>query len=290
MTMTGKILVFLNLLFSFFFMAFAMSVYATRTDLRGQMAKLRKDVQDANSKASSADTEKGASDAKLKAKDDELAEAKKAYEKDIKQVTKERDDYFNDLKALRTDTESKIAIFNQATLEQSVRKKELADVRAAHGELVRGNAKLVTEKGELQDQLSQTKNQLESSIDRNKQIDERLKQLEAFVLRKMEKLPDDIELASAQEGPAPPPEVEGIVKSVDETGKFIEISLGEDHGIRKAHILEVWRAKPEPKYLGKVRVFTTTATTAVVKPVSVSGRIQENDTVGTRVISRLNGN
>jgi hypothetical protein len=60
--------------------------------------------------------------------------------------------------------------------------------------------------------------------------------------------------------------------------------LGEDDGIQKDQVLEFWRDRPTPKYLGKGKVFTTQSTTAVLQPVNLAGPVQVNDRVGPRIL------
>jgi hypothetical protein len=53
--------------------------------------------------------------------------------------------------------------------------------------------------------------------------------------------------------PNPPPvTINGIVEFVD--GDLVQVSLGTDHGLDKHNTLDIYRLKPEPKYLGMVRI------------------------------------
>jgi hypothetical protein len=56
--------------------------------------------------------------------------------------------------------------------------------------------------------------------------------------------------------PNPPPvTVNGRVELVDDKdATLIQITLGTDHGVNKYHTLDVYRTKPEPKYIGMVRI------------------------------------
>ena len=70
------------------------------------------------------------------------------------------------------------------------------------------------------------------------------------------------------------------MQEVNDSGKYVVISLGEDDGIRKDQELDVWRFKPEPKYVGKVRIFLAEETKEVAVPVVTEAMIVENDRVG----------
>jgi hypothetical protein len=69
------------------------------------------------------------------------------------------------------------------------------------------------------------------------------------------------------------------VKHVD--GDFIEITLGENDGVKKKQRFQVWRTEPTPQYLGQVVVVETRPNKAVVQPDGrMLGPIKPNDRVG----------
>lgn len=284
MTFVGKILVLVNLVMSCIFMAFAVLVYTTRLDLQGDLRKAKEEVGKLTQEKSNL-TDKEAELNK------QLGDHKTRLQQTQEAAKKEADTRQAELEQLKTELSAKsnAAAANQERMkvsvaEQSQRTQEVVQLRTTRDELLKVKADLVTEKVNLQDQLAQTQNDLNSALARNKQLDERLQQLSQYVVRKVGFMPDDVELARAGEGPPPPPDVKGIVTSVDPTGRFIELSIGEDDGIRKGQTLQVWRTAPEPKYLGKVKIFTTQATKSVAKPVTISGLIQEKDEVGPRIL------
>jgi hypothetical protein len=85
----------------------------------------------------------------------------------------------------------------------------------------------------------------------------------------------------------PPDSVEGVIKATDPQSGYVTVSVGSDAGLRKGHTLEVYRLKPESKYLGTIRILEVKPTEAVGKPVSRTlGPIQ----VGDRVAARLKAN
>jgi BMFP domain-containing protein YqiC len=88
--------------------------------------------------------------------------------------------------------------------------------------------------------------------------------------------------AGAEKNP-PPQDVEGVVKRVDASG-LLTVSLGSDAGLAKGHTLEVFRLKPEAKYLGVVRVVDTQPKEAVCQPVGrLGGAPQPGDRVAPRI-------
>lgn len=67
--------------------------------------------------------------------------------------------------------------------------------------------------------------------------------------------PDSINPRDPNSPNMPAVAVDGRIEKVDDKdNSLIQISLGTDHGVAKNHTLIVYRTRPEPKYLGMVRV------------------------------------
>ena len=67
--------------------------------------------------------------------------------------------------------------------------------------------------------------------------------------------PDTITIRNPNEPNPPSVIVNGKIERVDPVdGTLVQISLGSDHGINKNHTLDVYRLKPEAKYLGMIRI------------------------------------
>jgi RNA polymerase sigma factor (sigma-70 family) len=75
--------------------------------------------------------------------------------------------------------------------------------------------------------------------------------------------------------------VEGVVREVSHDG-LVRISIGMDTGIRPGQELDVYRLKPEPKYLGKITVVDVRENEAVAKRKAgnAAGAILVGDRVG----------
>jgi hypothetical protein len=92
---------------------------------------------------------------------------------------------------------------------------------------------------------------------------------------------------SHSESNIPPAGLEGTVKAVNAQAGIATISLGSDAGLRKGHTLEVFRIRPEPKYLGKIQIVSVGPAEAVGKIMS---RTPHEIQVGDRVMSdRITG-
>jgi hypothetical protein len=81
---------------------------------------------------------------------------------------------------------------------------------------------------------------------------------------------------------APKEQVEGEIRAVEKD--LVKINLGSDAGLAKGHTLEVYRMKPQPKYLGTLRILEVSAKEAVGQPV---GRLSDTPKAGDRVASRI---
>lgn len=283
MTFVGKLLVIINLLMSFCFMAFAVSVYTARQDVEAKQAKLTQDLADAKQDKQNAETEMQATQKKLS---DLEAAAKSDREAAQQQITnlEENNARLNDaVKEAQNDAARAATAMQTATKEQQQRKQEVDDLRSTRDALLKEKSELVSTKTKLQDQLSQTTNELEILTGRAQEMETKLQQYAGYIQQFKGVLPTEAELETAGELP-PVPEVEGAVVAVDQTGRFVQLSIGEDSGLMEGHELEVWRTSPQPKYIGKIRVFSTEATTSVANPISQVGLIRKNDRVGPRVI------
>ncbi len=96
----------------------------------------------------------------------------------------------------------------------------------------------------------------------------------------------------AEKKDAPPPPVDGLVSEVkkDNTNrpKFITITVGEDDGLLKGHVMSVMRSGvsgKKPQYLGQVRIIVITPNSAVCEVVesAKNGIIEVGDNVTTKL-------
>ena len=65
------------------------------------------------------------------------------------------------------------------------------------------------------------------------------------------------------------------------------ISIGTDHGINVGNTLEVFRIKPEPKYLGTIRIVDAQAHQAVGRLTAAPryGALAKGDIVASKIMS-----
>jgi hypothetical protein len=89
-----------------------------------------------------------------------------------------------------------------------------------------------------------------------------------------------------------PEDVQGMVLQADAKTGLATISIGTDSGIKSGNKLEVYRLKPEPKYLGKIEIMEAQAHRAVgrLAEAARSGSLERGDLVAGKVTGMVPGN
>jgi hypothetical protein len=73
---------------------------------------------------------------------------------------------------------------------------------------------------------------------------------------------------SSAEKSTAPSNIEGAIKATDPQNGLVMLSIGSDAGLGKGQTLDVYRLKPQPKYLGVIQVLDVRLTEAVARPIS----------------------
>jgi hypothetical protein len=184
----------------------------------------------------------------------------------------------------------------QARAEQALAESERARAVAEQARAAERRARAVAE-----DQRAQAEKKAEELAKGARQLrDARvaaeieakaLKDRNERLLRQVEELTKELakvrggkELLAPESNP-PAEMLEGLVKKVGEEG-LVVIGIGSDAGLQKGHTLEVYRLKPQPKYLGTVRIVDVRPTEAVARPV---GKLREPLQEGDKVASKVTG-
>jgi hypothetical protein len=83
----------------------------------------------------------------------------------------------------------------------------------------------------------------------------------------------------------PPPEnVEGVITRIDAQTGLVVLSIGSDAGLLRGHTLEVFRLNPN-KYLGTIQIMDVRPNEAVGKPMTkMLGPIQQGDRVAAKIL------
>jgi hypothetical protein len=287
MTILGKILVFVNLLFSLVTGALVIMVYVTQNNWVDGFEKLKKNYQ--------------VSEANARMYADEAVEANKSTDK----LKRERDSAIQ-------KGQREVAQIQQAL---DAKTAELSQIDA-RGRLTSNNVNTATE------ELNQRKLEIDRLNEVLKQKDQKMVKLEeANTLFRNQAITSDITAKSEQErnrqlldqiaaltkeldhrqtpagataahvtsyGQRPPADdVEGTVVETDAKSDLVTISLGTDNGVNKGNTLVVYRFKPRPEYVGTLNVIDADFHQAVARPVKPlrAGPVQKGDVVASRVLA-----
>ena len=273
MNLIGKIFTVLIFIMSLVFMSFAVAVYATHTNHKAKARELTEELT------------------RQKGINEQLENDKRQLQNDI---AKERAARVNALAAL----EGKLLLAQQALTQKE---DELAKLQAAHQVLVETNDntqdmltvltdEVNTLRGEIrtaqQDRdeqfaqvvnLTDLLNQARGELARLNERHDQLLAQNATMSRVLEKHGLEAETPVSHI----PPRLQGEVTQVS-SDDLLEVSLGADDGLRKGHLMEIYRGS---QYLGRVEVVSTkpdVSVARILKPYH-RGPIQRGDRVRTKV-------
>jgi hypothetical protein len=282
MTTMGKVLVFINLLFSVIVAALIIMVFLTRTNWKtgydDAVAQLKNERSNYLNLQQAKNEAEGARSQELAIKDEEVKRAK------------------TELATRIEEREAALAKMNEANLRlevaEATTKRATAVVEAMKVEIKSLDERLVDQQQtilrlglqnkEYKSEAIQARTNLQTALDRNKVL------LEKLVER-------DRQLAAAQgeqaakanrEAPNPPPDdIKGRVTATDDGTGWITINLGSDSGLTKGNTLEVFRLKPRPTYVGTLRIMDVRPHEAVGKLMGTGprGRVQKDDEVASKI-------
>lgn len=281
MTFLGKVLVFLHLVLSVFFMAFAGAVYTAQTNWRNETDKTKKALSDANSRAQ-ADQAALNSQLEVKTRDlTALQNEKVNLEGQVKTLTDENARLDGDNKNLKVAFDNERVIAELNSQESDERVKETQIQRARNSELNKSRDEKVSELNDLRDKHFALGVKLEQTTQRYEQLLKDVAVMRAFLASK--NLPTEVRKMTT--AAAPPPSVDGKVLEARKESRgsrvLVEISLGSDDGLFPDNTLSVIR---DGKYLGKIRLDSVgpDRSVGVVVELTPNSKIQKDDNVSTR--------
>lgn len=274
MTFLGKILSVLILVMSVLFLGFSVAVFATHTNWRDKAKELQAAADEAKRANSLLQDE-------LQRQKDALAREEAARRFAIANI--------------RTRADA-------SAMDLAAKEKELQDLIAAHAALEVTNRSLAEQLGMLTTEVADLRGDVRKAIDdRNQQFTQVVKLTEDLVsikgthdllaarndvmtkdLAHAEGLLGSVGLTLKHAVPDSPPDIEGFVRAVNDQD-LIEISLGNDDGLRKGHELVVYRGRD---YVARVVVREVRTDFAVAEVIPSLKRIpvQKGDRVATKLI------
>lgn len=291
MTPVGKVLVFLNLVFSLAVGAFVVMIYVARAHWVDEYKKLenRNTVLTADARTYQSELQKAQADAsaQIAKKDAELKNAQQDLDAANRTVTQLR----KDLGEAQTKSQHETALSSIYTSEVGKRQEDVGQLRTTLQKERDNNNTLVKQNAELRDQATVAQIERRTVQEQNGRMEKQLQQM-AKDMARMKASGASMTMARAG-GKNPPPEsVEGLVKNTDSRDgvTLMTLTIGSDAGLAKGHTLELFRINPsspsQSKYLGTVRILDAEAHQAVAQPV---GRLSSPPQRGDRVASRILG-
>ena len=288
MTAVGKILVFLNLVFSLVVGAFVIMMYLARTHWVDEYKKVGDQV-----KVLAASEQTYRSEA-IRAQQDADAKVAKAVA-DLKKVQADLDEQVTENKQIRQDLDKAKqssmgdqALSSLSTSEVQKRQADVSQLRDNLKKETETNSALVKKNNELIEQATAATIEKQAALALSKRMEEQVQQM-ARDMERLRATGGGRTTVVRGNGKNPPPEnVEGLVKTTESSG-LMTISIGSDAGLAKGQTLEVFRLSSVPsqsKYLGTIRILEATPTQAVAQPV---GRMAAPPKAGDRVASRILG-
>jgi multidrug efflux pump subunit AcrA (membrane-fusion protein) len=287
MTAVGKILVWLNLVFSLVVGGFVVFAYVARTQWVAQYnsARDKLSVAEANVTTYRSETEKVKQEAQSRL-DKVQAELKSAQE-ETRVAQAQIVQLNDDLTKLRNNSRQESALSTKFGSEVEKRQNDVGTLREALRKEQEVNNNLVKEKADLQNRETVAQIERRSVQEQNTRL---VKQLEDMAkdMARMRANGGSRTVAGGSGKNPPPDNVEGLVKDTDASG-LMTLTIGSDSGLTKGHTLELFRIGTSPsqsKYLGTVRILEAEAKQSVAQP---TGRLTAPPQRGDHVASRILG-
>ena len=282
MSYIGKILVVLQLVLSVCLMAFAAAVSTYQTNWKAKSESVQKQLDD--QRASFAKLEQESKAAADKFNVDLKAEQEKAREAGARnsQLTQQVSLLTGENKRLSDEAAQKTQINTDLVDDSIARQNEVKIVREKLKAALEDRDIQYQAKAALEDKIFEQDTKIERLSGQNKTLLVANQQYRDVLNSRG--LP--LEIEEYQKAKNPPPKVEGVVtetkKPKDGGDLLLSISIGENDGLSKGNIMLVYRTGDKPKYLGRARILSINADTAVCELFEKSGLVEKGDYVTTK--------
>jgi hypothetical protein len=282
MTAVGKILVFLNLVFSLVVGAFVIMIYLARTHLVAEYNSLasKYTVSEANARTYQAEALKTRQDA-----DNEFGKLRaeiQSREKDLDVAKKTVEQLRGDLGKLQLQHDRESSLSTKYGTEVEKRQDDVGKLRETLRQRDQEINTLVVKNADLTNEATVAKIERQSVQDQNGRLEAQLQQM-AKDMARLRGNGGAAAMARAGGKNPPPDNIEGLVKNRDAGSGLMTLTIGSDSGLAKGHTLELFRLNPA-KYLGTVRILEADAKQSVAQPI---GRLSDRPRPGDQVASRI---
>lgn len=298
MTIIGKILTFLIFVFSLLFLGFAIVINNTNKDPRTKQSwyetvlDLRKGIQNYREDLKAKEEENTSLKSQLNTSMQELAAVRARNKTEIDELTSKvaamenvKDQAVTKLQqsqvliaTIQTDIEKK----TKENLDLSDRIKQL-DIKIA---------------GLNQEVTTQKNQRIAAQIERDT-LKGRLNENERELARLAQELEQSRDQKLAQQSPGsqvipspPPVDVQGKVTGVDLDKGLVSINKGSDHGLAKAHTMNVYRLGPKAEWVCMIRIIQVSdheAVGLIVMPQNRKPTVLRDDLVGSSILPTTSG-
>ncbi|AGA30635.1 hypothetical protein [Singulisphaera acidiphila] len=279
MTFVGKILVIVIMAFSLMFLGISTVVFTTATNWKEATTKAKAQVTELQKKNSDATTA-------IKTLEGDLAKAQTSHKaavdtlnNTIAQLTKDIDSIRNEATAARGEVATAQTNAQSALQEAEHSRNEAQRLREQKLEVEKQANDFKLAQAELNDKIRILTR--ERDVAKNNADSLRETSAKFSALLRQHGLSDDITQVKGLESP---PSVHGEVARVDRDNR-VELTIGSDDGLVVGHELYLWRLKPKPEYLGKIRILSVDpdqAVGVVVGGTTIQGKkIKEGDIVSS---------
>ena len=283
MSFIGKILVVMQLVLSICLMAFAAAVSTYQTNWKVKTETVQKTLDKKSDDFNKLDQEsKSAAD---KFNLDLKAEQQKAAAEAAKvsELGKQVNLLIAENKRLSEEGALNSQIKTDLADDSNSRQAEVKLVREKLKLALEDRDKQYTAKAALEDKIFEQDTKIERLSIQNKTLLVNNQQYKDVLASK--NLPTEIE--EYQKSKTPPPKVFGEVlearKAKEGGDMLLSISIGENDGLAVNNELFVYRKGANPKFLGKARILSITADTAVCTLFERAGLVEKGDHVATKI-------
>lgn len=283
MSFIGKLLVVMQLVLSICLMAFAAAVSSYQTNWKAKSESVQKQLDQQRADYAKLEQErKNEADQFNKRL---LEEQEKARESGVRvtQLTQQVQTLQGEQRRLNEESERKTQINTDLADDSTARQDEAKLLRAKLKLALDDRDKEYKAKADLEDTIFEQSTKIERLTTQTKSLLLENKQFKDVLIAKG--LPTEIE--EHQKLQAPAEKVEGRVREVRVASNggdtLIEISLGENDGLRKKHELFIYSLGEQAKFKGKATVLDVTADSAICRVYQKSGTIEKDDHVTTRL-------
>lgn len=286
MTAVGKILVFINLIFSLIVGGFVIAVYTARTHWESEYKKLEARYQVARASETAAQNAAAQTQRDAKAEVDKVKSELGRVQSDLEMQITTNNDLLKKNSDLVKQTNKQGSLASAEVANSTIRQADVDKLRQTLKSETDKNIELANDNARLRGEAVTAQVQSKSLKDMNLRLEKQIQEMARDNVRASQ----GKAVAGRATGENPPPEsVRGLIKNMDPTGRLVTLTIGSDAGLSRGHTLQVFRLSPIPsqsKYLGALRIIEVDAKQAVAEPM---GRLTAPLQVGDHVASRIVG-